>query len=305
MRTLPHPEKSRKTGLSSLVGLAAILVFNGALSGEFEPYKGLYLMSDRLSFRKIWASITKDGFMTASDCNFVKSDFKGTLQPLLDDDEPWDDRWTGAGLNEVLVHVARALVYFSCRWEDERSMEEKAAEDEDGDGEDEEDEPKPVRIHRDDPRKREDFTSLPTVDRKALEKAYCLSPHEIHARVLNDLSTALGIPLDVSLKLVGSVEDCDDLENTMIFPTVKWTIQKPRKPMTRSSSLWDASYKHEGGSADDHMDVDEDEGDEGGDEDDDWTPGAARSKSRRRSDGGKKKVEKQSSQRASKRRRLD
>lgn len=271
IRTKPSPDPHKaKNGLASLIGLAGILVFNSALSAAFEPYKGLYVMTDRLSFRKIWTSVAKKGFMTSGICNYEKSHIKRTLQPLLDSEEPWDDRWTCAGLTEVLVHLARALVYFSIRWDEESSDTAK-------------DQP---RVPKKDPREREDFDKLLTIEKKELEKEYCLSPVIMHSRVLGDLSTALGIPLHVSRSLVGSIEDCEDLgEETTLFPTTRWLMQTPRESQ-RPPSLWDALYTQESDAAqgDETMDVDEEYEDKEDEEDEAWAPGM-KTKSKRQSAG--------------------
>lgn len=117
MRTLPRPEN--KIGLDCLVALAIVNVFNKTFSGVQKPYSGLFLENDRRCFKLIWAQVAQKGGIKASGLNFARSYKDIVLKEATKSKIPWDDRYTCAGLAEVLFHFARAVVQLSCLWENE------------------------------------------------------------------------------------------------------------------------------------------------------------------------------------------
>lgn len=99
--------------------MAVALVFDNTLGGKQTPYRGKYQDSDRLAFRKIWATVAREGHVVASNLNYG-TEYTKTIRPLIAREDVWDDRWTCAGLGEVLIHVARAITGLSILWHKHR-----------------------------------------------------------------------------------------------------------------------------------------------------------------------------------------
>ncbi|KZV61101.1 hypothetical protein PENSPDRAFT_671229 [Peniophora sp. CONT] len=227
LRTLPNP--ATEHGARTIVSLAAVIVFNSSLSGSFDVYEGLYWHTDKISLKKMLNEIAKLGYFKAVSPNLSCRGYKYYLSQWMDEGDVWDDRWTCLGLGEVFAHVGRALVFLSYRW---AGRDLPAGR-------------KPPAIAN--PREDPNYYDLNKKDRLALDQEYCLSPEQVHLRVLKDISSALGFPVDVVEDLIGSLDEIiDDFKKikTMdrkIFPDVEWVSESPRTS-ARRPSLWDAFY---------------------------------------------------------------
>lgn len=223
-------------------------MFNDALSGVRKPYRGLYLMADRQSFRSIWATVTKKGYVEVSDLNFRKEHYAETLAQYVPKGEAWDNRWTCAGLGLVLVHVARAIVYLSYLWEAKR---EKSREEQRQKAQAEKvrqmAEKRGMEVDSDEinapaagpsGHAKEVLDALNNVDNY-------LAPETVYGRVILDVSNALGIAEGVAKVLIDGVpqdpEPLDDLSITKIFPTMNW-IKHDARRSARPAGLWDAFF---------------------------------------------------------------
>ncbi|VDB96858.1 unnamed protein product [Peniophora sp. CBMAI 1063] len=225
LRTLPDPKE--REGLDSIVALALVTVFNNTLSGVAKPYRGAYYTSDRRSFKSIWLRLTETGFMSVT-CDNLPSEFSVLMKKALGLGDPsikLDNRWTCAGLTQLLVHFARALIQLSCRWaayqapvewvahwpEDPEDQEDYAF---DSEGED-------AGINEDD------------------KDDYWLSPAKVRSRALIDLGNAVGLPYSIASQLVGTVHSCWVCCKPAMVPLCNW-VDVEDGTITRRPSLWDA-----------------------------------------------------------------
>lgn len=219
--------------MSVLLAIAVTLVFNDTLSGVAKPYRGKYFEMDMLAFKKIWTSVARDGYVESSRLNYDGGLYESTIRAELSKLDVWDDRWTCAGLGEVLVHVARAIVHLSELWE--KNRDKKAFRKE-----------------------------TPIAERKKILKAeykeiQWLHPDRIRERVVVDLASALGLKEDIVERLV-KPDACKKLKITTFFPKSVWKRESPRTRSTRPASLWDALFEQ--------PDLEVDLGEEADDEDD-------------------------------------
>ena len=196
LRTRPEPAKS-ELGLDNVLAVSAALAFNGTLLQN--PNKGLYYEADTQHFSLIWRELSKEGCIRVANVN-TSIHFELTLKQCLGTIDPIDDRWTCAGLAEVLLHVGRAIVHLSYCWE--RGQPKNFAED---------------------------YPGL----------AKFLSPAEVYGRVVDDLVLALLMPPHIVKALLGAMQDCRKLQNTKLFPDVEW-VSIPSRQQTRPPLLWDA-----------------------------------------------------------------
>lgn len=167
-----------------------------------------------LAFRFIWQQVAKEGYIEASELNYPAGSYKATLLPFAGRDA-WDDRWSCAGLGEVLIHVARAIIYLSLLWEKNRAAPTYP--------------------------KGADAAEIRRLKKQEREGNW-LRPDRIHDRAVADLSCALGLSEEVVKKLVGSLDECRELQNTKLFPKFVWVVEAGR-PSARSPSLWDGLVK--------------------------------------------------------------
>ena len=198
-KTRPEPAE-READLDKIVAVAGALVFNDTLSFSEEPYRGAYLESDMDSFAFMWQKLSKEGSINVSDTN-ATDDFTTTLEALLPVGEAMDDRWTCAGLAEVLVHLGRALVHLSYTWDDARPQEISDAE-------------------------------------KDRQQRF-FSPSAVYKSVVRDLTTALHMKKSMVTTLLGTRESCREMEETSFFPSISWE-PAPSGRNSRSPALWRA-----------------------------------------------------------------
>ncbi|VDC00247.1 unnamed protein product [Peniophora sp. CBMAI 1063] len=214
IRSRPHPENTSH-GLSALLSVGVSIAFNDTLSGVAKPVRGKYLDNDLISFKKIWQAVARDGHVQASALNYPEGSYQTIIQKAWDPSDVWDDRWSCAGLAEILVHVARAIVHLSILWQENRE---------------------PLKYPK---------NSTPEEIRhfqKQEHEGNWLRPDRIRARAIGDLSTALGVDLDVCAELVGSLRNCRRMRNTKFFPDAIWVVHKVGTRSGRPPSLWDALH---------------------------------------------------------------
>ncbi|VDC00374.1 unnamed protein product [Peniophora sp. CBMAI 1063] len=219
LRTLPDPASPH--GLPVLLSMATALVFHDTLS--FDNAKSKYYELDRWNFKSIWHMVAKKGRIVMDEENQVGCDHETTLRQYCDlvneDLGDYDDRWSCAGLAEVMFFVGRAIVYLSMRWQEDRDRPDT---DDEGD----------------DAAKKEPVK--PTLEE--LEQLKWLEPEEVYARVRSDLSCAFGIVEDAVGALLCDLQDIRSITDTKIFPEVTWMADSERSS-PRPPSLWDAFYQ--------------------------------------------------------------
>lgn len=159
--------------------------------------------------------MARDGHVQASALNYPEGSYQTIVQKAWDPSDVWDDRWTCAGLAEVLVHVARAIVHLSILWQENRE---------------------PLQYPK---------GSTPAAIRhlqKEEHEGNWLRPDRIRERAIGDLSLALGVDSNVCAELVGSLRDCSRMTNTKFFPDAIWIADKVGTRSGRPPSLWDALH---------------------------------------------------------------
>lgn len=224
LRTQPKP--TDEGGLATLVALAISIVFNDSLQCVKSPYRGKYYTHDRLGFRKIWTAVAKEGHIKITKDLNLSVDYKETVESHSSVTLLWDDRWTCAGLAELLVHFGRALVLVALTWEDLQDFEDDVDDEGDEDKE----------VDAEEAKKKEDEEA-----KKKEEREY-VKPEHVRDRVVGDLSDFLGLPRLVVDDLVGKVEDCRSLPVSEMLPVFEWEETAMANRSAHAPSLWDAWY---------------------------------------------------------------
>lgn len=233
--------------------MAIVIVFNTTLSGVAKPYQGPYYRKDKRSFKNIFTTIAKTGYIETGELN-LSEPYANVIKRFAGKNVKIDNRYTCAGLAEILVHVARAIVQLSYFWVHNGERPDKEVQE---------------MVQDDDATEYEDEASDEDEEFPAEEKeSYWLSPEKIRTRAIADLGKALGLPRQVAGALVGTVHECASMEDTEMIPVYFW--HDGRKPRSGSPSLWDAFYStHEKDPS--HVDDDAqmaDDEDEAGEEED-------------------------------------
>ena len=204
MRTFPNPnDYSKEWSLEALVTVVAAVTFNQTLSGTKKPYMGVYYRNDRSAVAQLWCSVGKTGTIATSGLNGQR--ISDTLASAMGvPDVVFDNRWSCAGLTEVLFHVGRAIVALSALWYDHNMPDEES--------------------------ERGAYM--------AQQEINYLGPTHVRSRVVDDLSFTLGIGSDVVDTLLGP-PTCPLLTQD-IFPSMTWCRRDDKNAWAfeRPAQLW-------------------------------------------------------------------